>query len=195
MLSDLFITALYTVFIQNLIFSGGYGASEALRAATKPRRFAIFAAMLTFFSVGTSLISRSLDLIPAVNRLSATAHLAIYAAVLVFVFLGAVVLMIAVLRPSHKFISTMGMAALNSLVLALPFLNRQAGYSVAGSIGSGLGAGVAFTLAALLVGKGLQRLSANKHIPPAFRGAPAMLLYVSLISLAFSGFSGRAMFA
>jgi len=195
MFSDLFITALYTVFIQNIIFSGGYGISEALRAATKPRRFVLFSVMITFFAVATALISRTLDLIPAVNRLSATAHLVLCAAVLVFVFLGTVSLMVMTLHPPEKFLSTMGMAALNSLVLSAPFLNRQAGYSVAGSIGSGFGVGIAFAVAALLLGKGLERLSANKHIPEAFRGAPALFLYTSLISLAFSGFSGRAMFS
>ena len=35
---DLLSTALYTVFIQNLVFNGGYAASEALMLAKKPRR-------------------------------------------------------------------------------------------------------------------------------------------------------------
>ena len=35
---DLLITALYTAFVQNLVFSGGYGASEALRLSYKPRK-------------------------------------------------------------------------------------------------------------------------------------------------------------
>ena len=35
---DLLSTALYTVFIQNLVFNGGYAASEALMLSKKPRR-------------------------------------------------------------------------------------------------------------------------------------------------------------
>ena len=43
---DLLSTALYTVFIQNLVFNGGYAASEALMLAKKPRRLWMFSAMM-----------------------------------------------------------------------------------------------------------------------------------------------------
>lgn len=187
-------TALYTIFIQNLVFSGAYGASEALRIATKPRRFTVFTLMLTFFSVITSVLCYALDRIPLVNAFSPLLHFALYVCVLAAVFLIAAFVAIYAARPSQKWISTLGMAALNTLVLAIPYINRQAGYTLAGSIGSGLGAGLAFFLAAAMINKGLHKLSQNEHIPASFRGTPAMLLYVSLISLAFMGLSGQQTF-
>ena len=51
---DLLSTALYTVFIQNLVFNGGYAASEALMLAKKPRRLWMFSAMIAFFSTVTA---------------------------------------------------------------------------------------------------------------------------------------------
>ena len=55
---DLLSTALYTVFIQNLVFNGGYAASEALMLAKKPRRLWMFSAMIAFFSTVTALACR-----------------------------------------------------------------------------------------------------------------------------------------
>lgn len=188
------ITALYTVFIQNLVFSGALGTSEALRIATKPRRFIVFTGMISYFSVTCSVLCYALDRIPSVNALSSLTHIALFVCVLVIVFLLTTLLLITVLQPSRKLISTLGMAALNTLVLAIPFLNRQAGYGLPGSIGSGIGAGAAFFLAALLISKGLHKLSQNEHIPASFRGTPAMFLYVSMISLAFLGLSGQPVF-
>ena len=56
---DLLSTALYTVFIQNLVFNGGYAASEALMLAKKPRRLWMFSAMIAFFSTVTALACRA----------------------------------------------------------------------------------------------------------------------------------------
>ena len=58
---DLLSTALYTVFIQNLVFNGGYAASEALMLAKKPRRLWMFSAMIAFFSTVTALACRALE--------------------------------------------------------------------------------------------------------------------------------------
>ena len=81
-----------------------------------------------------------------------------------------------------------------SLVFAVPFINDSAAYSFADSIGSGLGAGIAFVLAAALISKGSAALDKNENIPEAFRGTPAMLVYVGLLSLAFAGFSDSSLF-
>ena len=67
--------------------------------------------------------------------------------------------------------------------------------SFAGSIGSGLGAGVAFILAAALINKGSKLIAENEEIPEAFKGAPAMFIYVALVSLAFAGFTDTNIFS
>lgn len=195
MFLNLAATALYTVFIQNLVFSGGFGADEALRVAAKPKRVAMFAVMITAFSVVSSTACRALDLIPQINALSYIAHAAIYAGVLSLVFAFVSILLSLVVKISKKFLSTLGMAALNSLVFAVPFINRQMNYTLIESIGAGIGAGLAFALASVLIGIGVTKLNHNEHIPAPFRGTPAMFIYVSLLSLAFTGLSGGTVFA
>ena len=76
-----------------------------------------------------------------------------------------------------------------------PLLNRSAAYTLPESIGSGIGAGLAFILAATLICKGLHIISQNQDMPKAFRGTPAAFVYVALLSLAFSGFSGSSLFS
>ena len=58
-----------------------------------------------------------------------------------------------------------------------------------------IGAGLAFILAATLICKGLHIISQNQDMPKAFRGTPAAFVYVALLSLAFSGFSGSSLFS
>ena len=98
------------------------------------------------------------------------------------------------LSSEPKFLGVLGVAALNTLLLAVPYINNSAAYSFADSIGSGIGAGIAFVLAAALIGKGAELLNSNDRIPQVFKGAPAMLLYVGLLSLAFAGFTDSTLF-
>lgn len=185
---DLLSTALYTVFIQNLVFNGGYAASEALMLAKKPRRLWMFSAMIAFFSTVTALVCRALEMIPVLSTLPSALHFAMFSGVLIVVFLiTGLILKLA--------LGTLGMAALNTLVLATPLLNRSAAYTLPESIGSGIGAGLAFILAATLICKGLHIISQNQDMPKAFRGTPAAFVYVALLSLAFSGFSGSSLFS
>lgn len=193
-LLDLFITALYTVFIQNLVFSGGYGMSEAVRVSAKPSSFGAFAAIISGFSVVTSTICALIERIPALSSLPDSLYAAIYGIVLFIVFLVVAVIAHFGVKASRQFLNTLGIAALNTMVLAIPFINRRAAYSFAGCIGSGLGAGVAFVLAAALISKGTYYISENEDIPELFKGTPAMLLYVGLLSLAFAGFTGSSIF-
>ena len=184
---DLLSTALYTVFIQNLVFNGGYAASEALMLAKKPRRLWMFSAMIAFFSTVTALACRALEMIPMLSTLPSALHFAMFSGVLIVVFLITGLILKLALGATEKFLGTLGMAALNTLVLATPLLNRSAAYTLPESIGSGIGAA--------LICKGLHIISQNQDMPKAFRGTPAAFVYVALLSLAFSGFSGSSLFS
>lgn len=188
-------TALYMIFVQNLVFSGGYGSSEAIRMSTKPKRFVPFAVMIAFYSTVTALLCRYLDTFPQINRQPFAAHILMFGGVLAALYFVTVALLHLLLRPGQKFFNTLGIAALNTMVFAVPLINRQAGFTMLQSIGTGVGSGLSFILALFLVNIGLRRLENNRDIPPLFKGTPAMFLYVAMLSLAFSGLSGRALFA
>ncbi len=195
MLGDLVITALYTAFFQNLVLSFAFGASEAVRVSLKPRSLMIFAAMISGFSVVTSAVCYPLERFTPVGSFPDSLRVPVYAAVLAVTYFAAAFIFKKVLRASSQIMTNLGIAAVNTLVLAVPFVNRRAAYSFAACIGSGIGAGAAFVLAAVLISKGVGKLSQNEDIPRVFKGTPALFLYVSLISLAFACFAGNTVFA
>ncbi len=193
--NELLITALYTVFVQNLILSSGLGLSEAIRVSTKPGMFGRFAVMVSGFSVAVSALCALINTQPQFAQTDFYARAAVYGCVLAAVYIVTAAVMRFIFRASHKSMSVLGIAALNTLVLAVPFINNSAAYTFAGSIGSGIGAGIAFVLAAALISKGSCALSENESIPDVFKGTPALFFYVGLISLAFAGFSDSALFS
>lgn len=193
--TDLLLTALYTVLIQNLVLSMGLGLSEAIRVSTRPGIFVRIAVMISGFSVVTSTVCSLIDSATAVNDISYAVRAAIYGAVLAAVYIVAAVILRLIFRADRKFLGTLGIAALNTLVFAIPFINHSAGYSFADSIGSGIGAGVAFVFAAALISKGSEMLEKNTDIPEIYKGTPAMFLYAGLLSLAFAGFSDTVFFS
>ncbi|MBQ9552506.1 MAG: hypothetical protein IJU96_07045 [Clostridia bacterium] len=186
--------SVFALLLQNLVFDGGFGMSEAIRIATKPKEFLPIAFTVAFFTSMTAAICSTLDLIPAVHDLTTAYHLLIYCAVLAAVYLGFTALIRYGLKMKNEAIHRIGMAAVNTLVLAVPMINRRAAFGVLESVGVGLGAGLAFVLAVLLIGQGQERLSENESVPDAFRGKPALFLYIALISLGFVGMSGQALF-
>ncbi len=195
MISDLLITALYTVFVQNLVLSSGLGMSEAIRVSTKPGMFGKFAVMISGFSVVTSVLCSLIDRIPVMSDVTYAVRAAVYGGILAAVFIVVAAVSRFIFKASPKFLGTLGIAALNTLVLAVPYINHSAAYSFADSIGSGIGAGIAFVLAAALISMGSRILKENESIPEIFKGTPTMFLYVAMISLAFAGFSDTNLFA
>ena len=195
MVSDLLITALFTVFVQNLVLSSGLGMSEAIRVSTKPGMFGKFAAMISGFSVVTSIICSLLNKVIGYGSMPFAGKAAVYGGILAAVYILICVLLKLIFRVTDKFLGTLGIAALNTLVFAVPFINESAAYSFADAIGSGLGAGIAFVLAAALISKGSAALEKNENIPEVFKGTPAMFIYVGLLSLAFAGFADSSLFA
>ncbi len=191
---DLLTAALYSLLIQNMVFSSGLGLSEAIRTARHPKYFFMYAATIVYYTTLTSLICRLLDLIVPINALGIIWHVLIFAAVLAAVSVITSIFAITVLKANRKFMDSLGMCAINTLVLAIPIINNRSASTVAGSIGSGIGSGLAFMLAVILINAGMRRILQNKDIPRSFRGLPAVFIYTALLSLAFACLSGEETF-
>ena len=77
----------------------------------------------------------------------------------------------------------------NCAVLGVALLNVQSRYGFFKSTLYGFGSALGFTLV-LLVFAGLRERLALARVPAAFAGAPSAFITISLLSLAFMGFSG-----
>ncbi len=194
MIFAFFNASVFALLLQNLVFNGGFGMSEAIRIATKPKDFLPIAFLVAFFTSTTAAVCRLLDLIPTINNFSTAEHLGIYCFVLAFVYLAFTGFTLLISRKSKNNTHRIGMAAVNTLVLAVPIINRRAAFNTAESIGLGLGAGVAFIIAVMLISAAEERIRENETMSNVFKGKPALFIYIALISLGFAGLSGQSLF-
>jgi len=202
--------AVYAVFLRNLLFSGGLGATEMIRAAQRNSEIMLTSILISAFSTVTAVISRAVTVYIFAHRDVAVSWLhwryslftlprtwltAIYGLILLGLYL-AVNIAIALLPLKHKRLlhKRMGMSVLNSLVMAVPLLAYLQGSDMARAVGMGLGAGIAFYIVTMLINSGMYILQDNKAIPPMFTGVPATLVYTGLLALAFTGFTGEILF-
>ncbi len=81
------------------------------------------------------------------------------------------------------------LAVFNCTVIGALFLNSNYGSDIWSYIGYGMGTGIGFFLASLLLNIAHEKLDSDK-IPKAFRGYPIMLVYIGVISLAFYALVG-----
>ncbi len=192
-ISELISAAMYAMVIQNFIFTGGYGASEAVRMAAKPKQLYPMTFFITLFSTSVSVICVLLEPIDFIKRQGAIGHAIEFVAVLSVMYIIVLTVSAAVFRAKDRTIRRIGIAAFNTLVIAVPFINYRAVFTISEAVGSGIGSGFAFVIAVLLINVGLRRLDRNPNIPEAFKGTPAIFIYVSILSLAFSGFAGSGL--
>ena len=79
----------------------------------------------------------------------------------------------------------------NCAVLGVSLTNVQDGFNFIESVIAGVGTGVGFTIAIVLLASLREKID-ESDIPAPFRGAPIVLLSAALMAIAFMGFSGFA---
>jgi len=77
----------------------------------------------------------------------------------------------------------------NCIILAVPLLNVSEGYNFMESLFFGLGSGIGFSLAMIIMASIREKLELA-DIPKSFQGLPISFVVTGLIALAFLGFSG-----
>ncbi|MEW6109254.1 MAG: Rnf-Nqr domain containing protein [Nitrospirota bacterium] len=77
----------------------------------------------------------------------------------------------------------------NCIILAVPLVNAGENYNFIESIAFGLGSGLGFALALIIMASIREKLELA-DVPAPFRGLPMAFVITGLIALAFTGFSG-----
>ncbi len=184
--SSVFTVALYAMFIQNLIFSPAFGISESIRMAKRPKHFLMYGGFFMLFCVCSSVICHFLYKAQAINVLPLRFSITIDVAVLALVYLAVGSICKYVFYADKKFMNSLGMCAFNTLIISIPTLNTKAGHTLSQSIALCVGATLAFVLSMILINLGMRFIKRSEHIPPMFKGTPALFIYVSLLALAMS---------
>lgn len=77
----------------------------------------------------------------------------------------------------------------NCIILAVPLINADEKYTFIQSLSFGLGSGIGFGLALIIMASIRERLELA-DVPKSFQGMPIAFIVTGLIALAFLGFSG-----
>lgn len=185
--------AVLALFAQNAIFTRGLGVSRLIQLVGDERTsswwFAlmlcvtqVLVAPLAFYA-GSFIVG-----LPNRAQLRPLAYLACVALVCLFEHL----ILRAVKGPrSGLLIRILPLAAVNSGVLGTVLVERTQSFTLEQSMGFGLGSGLGYLLAVMLVTEADRRLR-SEAIPEAFRGLPITLIYIGVLALAIYGFTGHS---
>ena len=185
--------AVLTIFAQNAIFTRGLGVSRLVQLVGDKRTSSWwFALMLCITQVLVAPLAfyagRLLAPLPNRAQLRPVVYLACIAVVCLFEL---VVLKLAKGPRSGQLIRILPIAAVNSGVLGTVLVERTQSFTLEQSIGFGLGSGLGYLLAVMLVTEAQNRLR-SRAIPEAFRGLPITLIYIGVLALAIYGFTGHS---
>lgn len=185
--------AVLAIFAQNAIFTRGLGVSRLVQLVGDKRTSSWwFALMLCVTQVLVAPLAfyagRLLAPLPNRAQLRPVVYLACIAVVCLFELM---VLKLAKGPRSGQLIRILPIAAVNSGVLGTVLVERTQSFTLAQSIGFGLGSGLGYLLAVMLVTEAGNRLR-SKAIPEAFRGLPITLIYIGVLALAIYGFTGHS---
>ena len=182
--------AVLAIFAQNAIFTRGLGVSRLVQLVGDKRTSSWwFALMLCITQVLVAPLAfyagRLLAPLPNRAQLRPVVYLVCIAVVCLFEL---VVLKLAKGPRSGRILP---IAAVNSGVLGTVLVERTQSFTLEQSIGFGLGSGLGYLLAVMLVTEAQNRLR-SRAIPEAFRGLPVTLIYIGVLALAIYGFTGHS---
>ena len=185
--------AVLAIFAQNAVFTRSLGVSRLVQLVGDERTSSWwFALMLCITQVLVAPLAYFAGsfIAPMPNRaqLRPVMYLTCIAVVCLFELL---VLKLAKGPRSGQLIRILPVAAVNSGVLGTVLVERTQSFTLEQSLGFGLGSGLGFLLAVMLVTEAQNRLR-SRAIPEAFRGLPITLIYIGVLALAIYGFTGHS---
>lgn len=195
-LISFFTAAMAAIFIENTIFTRALGTSRMLMVVKSPKTMLKFGVLLTFITTVSGFLGWVANLI--IHPLSIKLYIEplVYVIVLVVVYILTSIVLYFVFPKIYRKLSEIlllavfNCAALGAILLPAHNSLLSVEASLASNLGFAFGTGIAFFLATLLVFEGTRKMKGN-HIPKAFRGLPATLIYIGLLSLAFYGLIGH----
>ena len=183
----LIITSLIAVFAENTIFARALGTSTMLLISRKRKNIIGFGMCVSFITVVTGIICYFAD-----NQLKKVEINAICKPLVYVLILGVVyiITLLCLWKFMYKVFSSLKkyvhVSVFNCAVLGTMFLNSEYCVTMQEYIFHGLSIGLGFVFATFMVSIVYERLYST-NVPYAFRGYPAVLIYIGILSMAFYG--------
>ncbi|WP_444642657.1 Rnf-Nqr domain containing protein [Caproiciproducens sp. R1] len=191
---QMLLIALLAVSTENILFAGGIGFSRVLRAGRRPKMLGMYSAFVTVFTLISMAAAYFLSPLLAGSQML----IVLRPALLAFCSAAAYLIAAFVLKTFsaqfyRKYGQILAPAAMNTVVLSMPYVLKSLKLALPDALGFALGTGAAFFLAALVFSH-TPEICRNSDMPKAFSGLPAVLIYVGILSMAFAGFTGGKLF-
>lgn len=195
-LISFFTAAIAAVFIENTIFTRALGTSRMIAVVKSPKTMLKFGVLLTCITTVSGFLAWAVNLL--ISKLSFKLYIEpfIFVLVLIAVFVLASLVLFFVFPKTYRkmseilLLAVFNCASLGAILLPAHNSLLSVEASLPTWLGFSFGTGVAFFMATLLVFEGTRKLKGS-DIPAPFRGFPATLIYIGILSLAFYGLIGH----
>ena len=187
---NLFMIALTTALINNVVLSQFLGICSFLGVSKQIKTsVSLGGAVIFVITIASAVANLLYDYVLAPFELD-------YLKTIVFILVIAALVQLVEMflkKTSPAIYKALGiylpLITTNCAVLGIALTNVQDGFNLIESIVAGLGTGLGYTLAIVLLA-GIRERIDEDAVPAPFRGAPIVLLCAALMSIAFMGFSG-----
>ncbi len=186
-LTAFFSVVLILTLTQNIVLSGGAGATHLLWQDGSWQGIYLHGGLITAYSL---LLMAAFWLFSRLALFTRFLPMVVLIVVLmVALYLLSALLIKLIIKPKHnRLYKIAALASFNSTLFLLPFLQSVLGQEPLVSLGIAVGAGLGVILAESVCAVGFKRLE-HPDMPRAFRGMPARFLFVGILCLSIAGFS------
>lgn len=184
-LIKIIMVALSAVFVQNIVFTKALGTSIVLIVTKDKKSIIPFGISITYFCVLSSAVTYFVDKLLKDIENNFLYYPVIYVIVIGLIYIITLLVMWKFFY--DLFMKTkvfMHLSAFNCAVLGVLFINKLNEFSFMECIVFGFFTGVGFFIATFIVSACHNKLTSEK-VPESFRGFPATMLYIGIISMAF----------
>lgn len=176
------------VFAQNVLLDKALGMNCILTAVNRKNSLPKLALVMGIYSTLGIMIMWMLSIV----IFSQTAYLIcalIYSLLCAAMYFVSDRILLKISPETHDvWVTILPHALINSIIIGAPLAAFSAEITHWWTaLGYGVGSGLSFGLAMLVIKNGMDILD-NPDIPDAFRGMPAMLIYLGILSLGFCAF-------
>lgn len=193
-LGSFLVIALVAMFVQNAVFTRGFGVSRLLKlVGDSAVDSMVFCALLCLIQVISAPLGFFVNQYLAQPRFWFRDYIRPLALVVCAVVAFLIIMLIIMLvGPKNKkdLLTVLPLAAFNCAVLGPLLLADTQSFDFAQTVGFALGSGFGYGIAVILLTEGQRKLKSPK-VPSTLRGLPINLLYIGILALAIYGLTGH----
>ncbi len=189
-IASLMLTAFTAAFTENMVFSHGIGTNTILAAAKSQKNFWGICLGVLYMSTVGSVAAWAMARVTDIGNIYPAYVPLCYVLTISIVYVLTLLLAMVILRERFSAMKKyIHISAFNAAVMGTMYLSVSECTTLSDFLFFGIGSGVGFCMAALMLFAVYERLF-SKETPAAFRGVPAALIYFGIIAMAFYGIAG-----